>query len=540
MTDPRDKPPHSKHATVKSKTRETQYLKYRSFKPKCVESRVAGYIKTKKSRADSAVTATISSAARLQQPHHQPAAKTSRSRASKAVATAGREAEAPSVGSEPKKRMAKRPTKHRLLHASDANGGSASDNRGKPHTADDEDERKHKADTNIQADPRKAHAKSKQRHQRKTYKTFDIASFPRVFSTSDLMEKMSQPQANAAAADPSANCEFQNVDLRRAPPTAQPPSSPHADVAQQLEFRDEDVVDVEITCHRSPAVEAPVFPHVDSMVFRGESSFPPTTPGQGAAAASEPGSSGECRLAPKRAREMEAPEQTEQRAMIDELHACVHNLQAELRGKGDVEQALRRSEDELRHIRAALSDAVSRNAILQGELRRNSALASAKLAGVEPEQLAAPSDAETALRDERVSPRTTHAAVLADLRRSQTAVERLRTEVARQEAAVRMLEDVKMASASQLRVYEAEMAFLRDANAKLALENRQLETRNRRLLNVLALNHVLALSEQFRGGRAKSVVASGVDAALDASRKRNRLQEIKRFNTSCQKFTTTE
>lgn len=571
MNDPRDKPPHSKHVNAKSKTRETQYLKYRSFKPKCVESRVAGYIKTKKSRVDNAGTAAISASARFQQQHHhhqhQPNqnVKASRSHAAKTASgsSAQHQVDVPSIASESKKPVAKRPMKkdHRLLHSNNHNQNSNS----KSHV-DGEEKEAHKTETNIQTDARKTHTqtKSKQRHhhQNKKYKTFDIASFPRVFSTSDLMEKMNE-EPNSTSNDTHEKCEFHTVDLQAAP-TVQPrppPSLAKDETAQQLEFRNEDV-NIDITCHQSQIVDTPAFPHVDSMVFKCEQPMVDlSTPNPCANDCRwQNGPESNERLVSQnlvRENETLKTEISEKWNLIDELHKCVHKLRDELRTKGDIEEELQRSRDQLQKTQFEMNTVVDQNTKLRGELEKNAALIefvskrSEEFAGVEEDRSPAPQPSTTAslddemvanLRSECDSLRTTNAELLNDLRKYQTVIDLLETKVGQQEKAVRMLEDVKMASANQLNVYQTEIAFLNGAKGKLMLENKQLEARNKRLLNVLALNHVLALSKQFpyTSGYGKSVTAPSFDAALNTSQRRNRLQEIKHFNTSCQKFTSTQ
>lgn len=559
MNDPRDKPPHSKHVNVKSKTRETQYLKYRSFKPKCVESRVAGYINTKKSRVDVVGTAAISASTRVQQHphHHQPNqnVKASRSQLPKSANNSNHhQMEVPAESKKPK-RAAK---DHRYLR-SDQNSN------GKAHV-DGEEKEAHKSETNIQTDLRKTHTqpKSKQRnhHQHKKYKTFDIASFPRVFSTSDLMEKMNE-EPSAAADNAHEKCEFHNVDLEAAP-TAQPLIA-HAEDEPALQFRNEDV-NIDITCHRSEIDDSPAFPHVDSMVFKCE---------QPMLDLSTPNSRvGDCHpqncamtfdLEPKlndkfaaqnfsRENETLKTELDEKRNLIDELHTCVHNLRDELRIKSDIEEELLRSKDQLQKTQSEMNTVVEQNTKLIEELKKNTA--QVELLSKRNEELAAEKDRApqpltttlldeekgVRLRNECDSLRNTNAELLNDLRQYQKAVNRLETELDQQKKAVRMLVDVKVASANQLNAYQTEIAYLKDAKGKLMLKNQQLEARNKRLLNVLALNHVLSLSKQFphSSSYGRSVTAPSFDVASNTSRKRNRLQEIKHFNTSCQKFTTTQ
>lgn len=577
MNDPRDKPPHSKHVNVKSKTRETQYLKYRSFKPKCVESRVAGYIKSKKSRVDNAGTVAISASTRFQQQQHhqqhhhnhhqhQPNQNLKASRAHGVAKTVSgfsvhHQVEVISNASESKKPPTKRQVQkdHRLQHSNNHNSNS------KPQASSEEDG-KQKSETNIQTDLRKTQTQPKSKHhQHKKHKTFDIASFPRVFSTSDLMEKMNE-ESNSSTSDPREKCEFRNIDLAAAP-TAQPQPSPsHAEdeAAQQLEFRNEDV-DIEITCHQSQVVDAPVFSHVDSMVFQCEQPMVISATLDSCAkdcrsqncvtVPNNKPESDEKMLAQNAAHENETLEKdiSKERSLIDELHESLHKLRDDLRAKGDIEQELQRSKDQLHKTQSEMNAVVDQNAKLKKDLRENAALLEELAKRNEELQalsqaalpsMTAPSDGEmvASLRSECDSLRTTNAELLNELRKYRTTIDLLEAKVGQQEKAIRMLEDVKLASVNQLGVYETEIAYLNDAKEKLSLENQQLEARNKRLLNVLALNHVLALSKQLpcTSGYGRNVIAQNFDAALNTSRKRNRLQEIKHFNTSCQKFTTTE
>ncbi len=212
---------------AKSHGHEARYLKFRSYKPKCVESSVPACTKTKRFKADEK-----SAPQRTKNTRVKVEAKDTHEDGRSATTTI-------------KRHHAK---KEKLLKSPEDN---------------DDQIKKPKTETKIQAEGRKSHPNDgKSRNQSKKYKTFDIASFPRVFSTSDLMEKM-----NEGDDDVRDKCHFDNAN--NSSETTPEKDSKIADALQNVGLK----IDLlsnsvnEYTKNTADQEEAAIFRKVDAMVF---------------------------------------------------------------------------------------------------------------------------------------------------------------------------------------------------------------------------------------------------------------------------------